>query len=126
MSAVLAPDDVRTSEPDLFGEAAPARPARRATARLTLTGRLAAKPHVATRQIDGEGHVVPVLVLELTDVGAGHHDVVAHVPYTESTRRQAEAEARRLQRDQLVTVSTALIDIRVLLRAASLSHDDQP
>lgn len=129
MSAVLASvHDVHTSEPDLFGTlpaAVPRDPS--ASCSLRFTGRLSHKPHVAMRQIDTEGHLVPVLVLELADVGAGHHDIVAHIPYTAANRDQAEAQAKRLRRDQVVTVTTELLDIRVLLRAASLSlSHDQP
>jgi hypothetical protein len=96
------------------------------TTGLQLTGRLKRQPHVAARPIDSEGRIVPVLVLELADVGAGHHDVLAHVPYTEATRSQAEAEAKRLRRDQVITVTTGLVDVRVFLPAAAISTTEQP
>jgi len=133
MSAVLdqAHDaSVQTSGPDLFGDTPTtpahserATPARGATCAMQFTGRLKQRPYVAAKPIDALGRMVPVLVLELTDVGAGHHDVVAHVPYTEATRHEAEAEAKRLQRDQVVTVTTSLTDIRMLLVGAALSPD---
>lgn len=115
MAAVLQEPEV-----DLFGQAA----AVRATCRLAFTGRIKGRPHVATKPLDREGHVVPVLVLELEDVGVGHHDVVAHVLYTEQTRSQAEADAKRLRRGQLVTVTSGLEDMRLLLCAASLESTE--
>lgn len=90
-------------------------------ARLTLRGRLAEKPHVANLPIDSAGQLMPVLVLKLRDVGAGHNAVTAHVPYPPTSRDEAEREAKRLKRDQLVEVESSLVDIRVLLPAASFS-----
>jgi hypothetical protein len=109
-------------EPDLFGDGSPPAQRLHAAASLTFSGRLAHRPHIASRTL-GNGHTVPVIVLELDDVGAGHHRVVAHIPFTEATRDQAERQARALQRDQVVTVTTSLIDVRLFLPAASLSPD---
>lgn len=88
-------------------------------ARLSVRGRLAEKPHVANKQIAGQ--LMPVLVLELSDVGAGHHHVTAHVPYTHATRDEAERMAKRLKRGEVIDVETSLVDIRVLMPAASFS-----
>jgi hypothetical protein len=89
-------------------------------ARMTLRGRLLTA-HVAVKQIDRAGTTVPVLVLELEDVGAGHHNVTAHVPYTNETRGDAERLARRLKRDQVIDVESSLVDVRLFLPAASCS-----
>lgn len=105
---------------DLFGDVVQTS-RRPIDARLKLRGRLAEKPHVANLPIDREGHVVPVLVLKLREVGAGHNLVTAHIPYTHDTRADAEREAKRLKRDQELEVESALTDIRVLLPAASFS-----
>lgn len=104
---------------------APRAQPRGATCQLEMTGQLVRRPYVANKPLDREGHMAPVLVLELADVGAGHHNVVAHIPFHEAGRAEAEAQARRLQRGQRVTVVTELVDIRVLLPAARIS-DVQP
>lgn len=121
MSAVA--EDVQTSEQeqDLFGNV----PAARANCTLAFTGVLTHKPEVAMKQL-GDGHFVPALVLELDDCGAGHHRVVAHVPFPPEQREQADAKARSLRRGQRVTVITNLTDMRLLLPAASLSTTDTP
>lgn len=133
MSAVLA--DVQTSAPapetDLFGMPAtpPGRPKGAAAAgadcALVFEGRLHRKPHVVMKPMDG-GHFAPAVELHMEDVGAGHHQVVAHVLFRPADRDLAEAHARRLQRGQLVAVTTQLSDIRLLLPAASLSVNDNP
>lgn len=117
MSAAVA-EIVQTfaQAPDLFGDAAPAR------LKLTFTGRLAEKPQVKNVAL-GDGQFVPALVLELSDVGAGHHQVRAHVLFPRDRHDQAQAQADRLKRGQRVSVSTDLADVRVHLPAASLSTE---
>jgi hypothetical protein len=68
----------------------------------------------------GDGSFVPALVLQLDDVGAGRHRVVAHVTYPRDRRDQAEEQAKQLHRGDRVTVTTSLLDMRLLLPAASL------
>jgi len=132
VSAVLnLPAAVQTSEPeaDLFGPvpspAADQAPTLRHDVRLTFTGVLAERPHVASKQLD-DGHFLPVLVLDLDDVGAGHHRMTVHVPYTDATREQAEHQARRMHKGEPVTVATALTQIRLFLPAASLVVSTTP
>lgn len=108
-------------DPELF----PADPPRVVTARhdtqLEFHGRLRGRAHVANKLCDSEGHMVPVVVLELEDVGAGHHQVRAEIPHTEATRRDAERLARQLQPGQEITLSHALTGMRIFLPAAAIS-----
>jgi hypothetical protein len=119
--------DVQTSAPeaDLFASETHAPAAAIPAAQMTFTGRVHSA-RVATKPCDREGHMVPVLVLELHDVGPGHHVVTAHVPYTDATRNDAEQMARQLRRDQVVEVTTPLTDVRLFLPAASISTPTTP
>jgi hypothetical protein len=122
MSAAVHVCEHQPAEPDLFGDTAPPAPATKPAASpctLMLSGRLAGRPHVAMKAADA-GHFIPVIELDLDDVGAGHHRVRAWVPFPPDQRDQAERQARALHRGQLVTVATSLADVRVLLPAASL------
>lgn len=124
MSAVLQPD-VHTSvqAPDLFGTPPPGATdsaARPAACALVFTGTLAHHAEVRTKQLD-DHHYVPVVCLDLDNVGAGHHRVHAEQPFTEATRREAEALARRLRKGMSVTVTTGLTEIRLSLPAATIS-----
>ena len=93
-----------------------------ATCAMALTGILQ-HAEVAMKPT-GDGHFVPAIVVQLDDVGAGHHHVVAHITYPPSDRAQAEADAKRLEVGKPLTVTTQLVDVRLLLPAASLSHDN--
>lgn len=92
-----------------------------ADCRMAFTGVIA--HHEVAQKPAGDGHFVPTLVVHLEDVGAGHHNVIAHVPYLPGQDAQAAADARRLQRGQQLTVTTPLTDVRLLLPAASLWFD---
>jgi hypothetical protein len=123
VSAVLQAD-VQTFAPgpDLFGAAPAANDTRPpAECLLTLTGVLTQHAQVRTKQLD-DHHYVPVVCLEIEHVGAGHHRVHAEQPFTEETRPEAEALAKRLRRGDPVTVTTSLADIRVFLPSASINH----
>lgn len=72
----------------------------------------------------GDGFFVPALVIELEDVGAGHHQVTAHVTYQPGQEKEVEAKAAELRRGQHLTVTTHLADVRLHLPAASLSHNE--
>lgn len=71
----------------------------------------------------GDGHFVPAVVLEIDDVGPGHHRVIAHVPYAPDKRAEAEAKAKALRRGDPIAVRTHLVDMRLTLPAASFSTD---
>lgn len=118
---------VQTSEPeaDLFGGAAAATafPAHGAPPDCTLafTGVLAQHAQVRTKQLD-DCHYVPVVCLDIEHVGPGHHRLHAEQPFTDATRHEAEALAKRLRRGMAVTVTTGLADIRLALPAATISQ----
>lgn len=108
---------------DLFGAEPPsaaneARPA--SGGRLALTGLLV---HAEVRWRAGPHGYLPVLCMELEDVGAGHHTVHAQHPYTEGALKEAEGWAKRLHKGMRITVTTDLVDLRLTLPAADFAID---
>lgn len=108
---------VQTSgqEPDLFAHA----PAAQAAPLVVFTGTLHGPAVLSSRACD-HGRALPVVVLELHQVGPAHMRVQAQIPFTEDTRHQAEALARRLQPEQTVTLATRANDIRLFLPEAAV------
>lgn len=92
----------------------------RADCALAFTG-IVQHAEVAMKPL-GDGSFVPTLVVELDDVGAGHHRVVAHVTFARDRRDQAEEQLKQLRHGEPATVTSNLIDMRLLLPAASLSQ----
>jgi hypothetical protein len=64
-------------------------------------------------------HSVPVLFIELRDVGPGRHVVHARHPYTEQTRRDAEGWAARLTKGTRLVVAAPLRNLHL-----SVPHAD--
>lgn len=112
-----APDDVATA---LAARALSLGPLR-ADCELQLTGILV-HAEIAMKAL-GDGTFVPAIQMEIDDVGAGHHRVLAHVTYPPGGREKAEARAKSLRRGEPITVTTRLADLRLLLPAATLSND---
>lgn len=125
MNAVLDMQ-VHTAAPgeaDLFGDPAAANDAAPpAAADLSFTGTLVHHGEVRLKQLDGQGHHVPVVCIDLEHVGAGHHRMHVEQPFTEASRPDAEQLAKRLRKGQTVTVTTGLTDIRLFLPAATISQ----
>lgn len=122
MSAVAEAVQTSAPEADLFGHVpAPAlAPSAGADCVLTLTGTVAHHAEVRMKVLDQLGHHVPVVCVDLVDVGAGHNTVHAEQPFTETTRHEAEQLARTLRKGTTVTVATSLCDVRMSLPAASI------
>jgi hypothetical protein len=117
MSAVAEAVQTSVPEPDLFGKS-PAAPGVRCE--LQLIGTVAHHAEVRSKPLDGQ-HYVPVVCVDLENVGAGHNTVHAEQPFTEATRHEAEALAKQLRKGTTVTATTSLSDIRLYLPAAVLS-----
>lgn len=118
MSTATHPD--RVCEPDMFAPpAALALPRHKPGLAFTFTGVLVHHAEVRMKQLD-DHHYVPVVCLDLDGVGAGHHRVHAEQPFTDATRHEAEALAKRLRKGDQVTVATHLMDVRLVLPAATI------
>lgn len=82
---------------------------------LQFTGVLRADAQVRVKPIGADGHVLPVLCMELSHVGDAHHTVHAEQIYSEATRAQADAKAKTLKKGTTVSVSHSLLDMRIFL-----------
>lgn len=112
-----APDDIELAKTARALSLGPVR----TDCSLDLTGILL-HAEVAMRPTGG-GRFLPAIQLELDDVGAGHHHLVAYVLYPLGDRENAEAKAKALRRGERLTVRTNLTDLRLLLPAATFPHD---
>jgi hypothetical protein len=117
MSAVAEAVQTSAPEPDLFG---PAPLALHASCKLQLIGTVAHQAEVRSKPLDGQ-HYVPVVCVDIENVGPGHNTIHAEHPFTEATRHEAELLARRLHKGATVIATTGLSDIRVYLPAATLA-----
>lgn len=85
------------------------------TSRVEFTGTLLRDAEVRVKPVDDEGHMGPVLCLEVKVEGPCPHTVRAERPYTEQTRKAAETLASALKKGHRVTVSSPLLGMRVYL-----------
>lgn len=114
-----APTAQACAEPDLFDDPAPApapetdRPDHHL--RAVLRGRLTANAQVRSRACDREGHMVPVLCLELAELGPWKRTVHVELPYPVDAREQAEKRARELKRYAVVDVVSPITGLRMSL-----------
>ncbi len=129
MSAAAA-DQISAREVDLFANEADEDLVNAVkTARVSFTGKLRQDADVRVRNesgSDGVAHLIPVLCVEIEVDSPVRHVVAAQQPYTDATRKQAEAAAEKLKRGQLVTVVSPLLDMRVYLPNAEVRIDPQP
>ena len=96
------------SEPDMFND-------QDAVAmRFEFTGILQCDAQLRCKPIGDDQQIVPVLCLDLCDVGSGR-TLHAEQIYTESTRRHAEHLAYTLKKGKRVSLTTSLLDMRVTL-----------
>lgn len=82
---------------------------------LEFTGTLKADAQVRMKPVGDGGHALPVLCLELQDVGPGRHCLRADHLYPEAERAQAERLASTLRRGMRVRVATSALDLRLYL-----------
>ena len=83
--------------------------------RMEFTGVLVRAAEVRTKPVGDGTHALPVVCLDLHQVGPGLHLVHAEQIFTEATRKQAEALAASLPKGARVTVRTPLLGIRISL-----------
>lgn len=98
-----------THPADLLGDTA--------APQLQFTGTLAAAPVIRTRS--EHGRPVPVLCIELQGVGPHGNTLHAELPFAESARRAAEAQAQALQPGQRVAVTSPIPALRLSLPQAT-------
>jgi hypothetical protein len=84
------------------------------TARLEFCGVLTRNAEVRHKPAADGLHAVPVVCLELKSTRAGPPQVFhAEQPFTDATRKEAEALASRLKRGQVVSITTPIDHMQV-------------
>lgn len=107
-------------EGDLFPELQPQH------MRLAFTGVLRSHAQLRSKPVGADGLMLPVLCLELGDVGPMHQRVYAEQTFTEATRRTAEELVKTLRQGAEVTVYTAATDMRLHLPHVEQIQVDTP
>lgn len=97
---------------------------------LTFEGILTRHAEVRTTTAADGLHSVPIVCLELLPIDkAGKQDTrtcQAHIPYTDATRRQAEACAKVLKKGMVVTVGGSTLRMRLVLPDAQIINSHTP
>ncbi|MGV0960135.1 MAG: hypothetical protein ACOYB1_09890 [Limnohabitans sp.] len=93
-----------------------------ATAAIEISGTLARDAELRNRTLDGAGHNVPVICLDLVATGAAHMPVHVEWPQPADGHQAAERLIKTLKRGTTVTVQAPLLGIRLVAANASQVH----
>lgn len=96
------------------------RPHPQATADMELSGTLAADAQLRNRVLDGDGHTVPVICLELLSTGVSQMPVYVEWPQPANGHQAAEQLIKTLRRGTPITVKAPLLGMRLV---ASNAYD---
>lgn len=89
---------------------------------MEYTGTLLHQAEARTKVLDGEGHCVPVLCLDIELDNALHTPMRIEQPFAADAAKQAHAAARRLKKGMRVTVQAPLVGVRLMATNASHIH----
>ena len=87
---------------------------------LEWTGTLLHCAEARSKQLDAEGHVVPVLCLDLVLDNPLHNHLHVEQPFEVGAHAQCAAAAHRLLKGMRVTVQAPSVDLRIV--AANTQH----
>jgi hypothetical protein len=93
-----------------------------ATAAMEISGTLARDAELRNRVLDGAGHNVPVICLDLVAAGAAHMPVHVEWPQPAGGYQAAERLIKTLKRGTTVTVQAPLLGMRLVAANASQVH----
>lgn len=86
------------------------------------TGTLLHRAEARTTVLDGDGHTVPVLCMELELDNRFHSTMHAEQPFPVGQFPQCQAAAHRLKKGMRVTVQAPLVGMRLVARNATHVH----
>lgn len=96
---------------DLFGEVT-----------TQYSGRLVRAAEARNKLIDGEGHVVPVLCLDIESDSPMRLPIYIEQPFPLDHHAQCQAAARRLPKGTHITVEAPLVGVRLVVSNATHIH----
>lgn len=86
---------------------------------MEYTGTLLHQAEARTKVLDGQGHTVPVLCMDIELDNALHTPMHVEQPFPAASHEQARAAAHRFKRGMRVTVQAPLVSVRL---GATASH----
>ena len=101
------------AEPDMFADKPQQAPPP--AYRIGFTGTLLRAAEVRCKPMGDQLHTVPVLCLELRSHSPGAQTMHAQQVFTDATRPQAEALAKRLPKGTQIRIVTQLADMHITL-----------
>lgn len=82
---------------------------------IQIEGVLLQAAEVRSKPVGDGSHVLPVLCLDIAPLHRGlRRRIHAEQVYTEATHKDAEARAAELKRGAHITLSTSLVDMRIV------------
>ncbi len=94
---------------------------------LEYTGTLTHQAEARTMPIDGEGHTVPVLCMDIELDNDAHTPMRVEQPFPAQSFEQTRAAAHRLKKGTRITVQASLASLRLKAVASHIhvTHDQQ-
>lgn len=96
---------------DLFGDVA-----------TQYSGRLVRAAEVRNKVIDHEGHVVPVLCMDIESDSPMRLPIHVEQPYPVNHHAQCQAAARRFTKGMHITVEAPMVGVRLVVANATHIH----
>jgi hypothetical protein len=97
-------------------------PQPQTTAAMEISGTLARDAELRNRVLDGDGHTVPVICLDLVAAGPAHMPVHVEWPQPANAHQAAERLTKTLKRGTTVTVQAPLLGMRLVAANATQVH----
>lgn len=93
-----------------------------------FTGTLIHNGEARMKMVDTEGHLVPVLMLDLQSASGMHMPLHVEQPFPADQMAQAQAAARRYRKGQRVTVQAPALSVRMAVTATHIHthHETEP
>lgn len=92
----------------------------------TFTGTLVAQAEMRMKSLDHEGHMVPVLCMDIELDNSLRNRLHAEQTFPAGEQRQCEAAAGRYRKGVRVTVRAPIVGLRVLAPNTTHIHVHQP
>lgn len=92
----------------------------------SFTGVLVAHAQARTKQLDTEGHMVPVLCMDIELDGVLHNRLHAEQPFAPDQHQACEAAAHRYRKGTRVTVHAPVVGLRMVATNTTHIHVHQP
>ena len=92
----------------------------------SFTGVLISNAQARIKQLDTDGHMVPVLVMDIELDGPLHNHLHAEQPFPADAHQACEAAAHRYRKGARVTVQAPIVGLRMVVTNTTHIHVHQP